>query len=399
MTTAIKFTNVSKKFRLNIHRARSFQEIFVSLWRRQKQAAQEIWVLKDVSLEIERGETVALVGPNGTGKSTSLKLISGILFPTAGEIQVNGRVGGLLELGAGFHVDLTGRENIFLQGAILGMKRAELQKRFDAIVDFSELEKYIDVPVKHYSTGMLMRLGFSIAIHTDPGILLVDEVLAVGDAHFQRKCLERIGHLKRQGMTILLVSHSVEVVRRVCKRSIWMQNGHIIADGPTEDVTSRYLEAVYERGTPQNPASSTDNQPEMPVRIERVRFLDGQDVERTHFDTGKPFIIEVQYHAMQREKRPVFGIAIHSSEGVLITGPNTQVAGVDIPAVQGRGRVRYMVKRLPFLEGTYYVSVAVQDGQNATMYDYHEQLYAFRIAHGNGEQYGLMTANGQWTVE
>ncbi|RLC75531.1 MAG: ABC transporter ATP-binding protein, partial [Chloroflexi bacterium] len=202
MSLAIRFENVSKKFNLHHERKRSFQELALGLFRRDNGSREEFWALRDVDFNVEQGETVGLIGPNGAGKSTALKLVSRIIEPTSGRIKVNGRVGALLELGAGFHPDLTGRENIYLNGSILGLGRAEIERKLDDIIAFAELERFIDVPVKHYSSGMYVRLGFSVAVHTDPEVLLVDEVLAVGDAAFQRKCLERIDRMRSEGVTV-----------------------------------------------------------------------------------------------------------------------------------------------------------------------------------------------------
>jgi ABC-type polysaccharide/polyol phosphate transport system ATPase subunit len=226
---AIQFDHVSKKFILHRERPRSLQELAVNLFRRNNNSHEEFWALQDVSFTVEQGETLGLIGPNGAGKSTALKLISRIIEPTSGQIEVNGQVGALLELGAGFHPDLTGRENIYLNGSILGLSRAQIRRKLDAIIAFAELERFIDVPVKHYSSGMYVRLGFSVAVHTDPEVLLVDEVLAVGDQNFQHKCLERIMEMQRQGITICFVSHGLGEVRRLCSRAVWLDDGMVQA--------------------------------------------------------------------------------------------------------------------------------------------------------------------------
>ncbi len=400
MSVAIRFEKVSKKFTLHHERARSFQELALHLFRRDRRSREEFWALRDVSFAVERGETVGLVGPNGAGKSTVLKLVSRIIEPTSGRIEVNGRVGALLELGAGFHPDLTGRENIYLNGSILGLSRAEIRRKLDEIVAFAELERFIDVPVKHYSSGMYVRLGFSVAVHTDPEILLVDEVLAVGDAAFQRKCLERIDDLRRQGVTILFVSHSPEIVQSICSRAVWLDQGRLVTDGPADMVVARYLDHTWaaQDGRLQTADGGGRRWGSGRVRITAVRLLDGEEKERHQFRTGEPLVVEIRYRASERVERPVFGLAIHRGDGVHITGPNTQLAGLEIPAVKGEGTVTYAVPALPLLEGLYYISVSAHNWEDTEMYDYHDRAYPFRVLSGGGERYGMVTLMGRWEV-
>jgi lipopolysaccharide transport system ATP-binding protein len=246
---AIRVADVSKRFLLRRDRPRSFQELAVNGLRRRKSHNREevFWALQDVSFLVERGETVGIVGANGAGKSTCLKLLARILEPTAGTIEVEGRVSAILELGSGFHPELTGRENITLYGSILGLRRREMARRFDEIVAFAELERFIDIPVKFYSSGMYVRLAFATAINVSPDILLLDEVLAVGDQSFQKRCLVRINELEASGMTIVFVSHSLDAVKGLCDRALWLDGGTLREDGATEAVVARYLEHVQER--------------------------------------------------------------------------------------------------------------------------------------------------------
>jgi lipopolysaccharide transport system ATP-binding protein len=396
---AIRFDGVSKKFVLHRERARSFQELALHPFRRNNGSSEEFWALQDVSFSVGQGETVGLIGPNGAGKSTVLKLIARIIEPTSGQIRVSGRVGALLELGTGFHPDLTGRENIYLNGSILGLSRAQIRRRLDDIVAFAELERFIDVPVKHYSSGMYVRLGFSVAVHADPEILLVDEVLAVGDAAFQRKCLDCINHLRRQGVTVLFVSHSAEMVRTVCSRALWLDDGWLVADGSAESVVTRYLDRSWasEEGPLKAGSESDYRWGSGDVRIVAVRLLDGSSHEKQLFRVGEPLTVEMCYRAEERVEHPVFGLAIHRSDGAHITGPNTQLAGREIPWVEGEGVVRYTVPSLPLLEGTYYVSVAVHDWEDTRMYDYHDRRYPFRVLPSGGERYGIVTLKGGWS--
>ncbi|MEM3433519.1 MAG: ABC transporter ATP-binding protein, partial [Candidatus Methanomethyliaceae archaeon] len=379
--------------------ARSFQELAVGLFRRNNSSREEFWALRDISFTVEHGETVGIIGPNGAGKSTVLKLVARIIEPTSGRITVSGRIGALLELGAGFHPDLTGRENIYLNGSILGLSRAEIRRRLDDIIGFAELERFIDVPVKHYSSGMYVRLGFSVAVHTDPEILLVDEVLAVGDQAFQRKCLERIDELRRQGVTVLFVSHSADMVRSLCNRALWLHEGRLVADDAAEAVVRRYLEQTWGRGETPQSAGDERRWGTGKIRIVQVRLLDGEGRERQRFRTGEPLVVEIRYRVEGRVERPVFGLAIHRSDGIHITGPNTQFAGLDIPAVEGEGTVIYTIPALPLLAGLYHISVSAHNWEDTEMYDYHDRLYAFRVLPGEGERYGVVTFWGQWKWE
>ncbi|MBN1995818.1 MAG: ABC transporter ATP-binding protein [Anaerolineae bacterium] len=239
---AITFENVSKEFRLSKLRVRSLQEMFVNFFDPNARGRHHFWALQNVNFSIKRGETVGILGPNGSGKSTILKLISRIIDPTTGVITISGRLSALLELGAGFHPDLTGRENIYLNGSILGLNRKEMNHRLDDIVAFADIGEFIDVPVRNYSSGMQMRLGFSVAVHVEPEIILVDEVLAVGDYSFQLKCLERIRQMQEQGVTILFVSHDFEAVERLCSGALWLHEGKLQAQGRVAEVLAQMRE-------------------------------------------------------------------------------------------------------------------------------------------------------------
>lgn len=240
--TVVELENISKRYRLSHEKARSFQEVWLGLFRGKGAArVEEFWALRDLSMGIEQGESVAIIGPNGAGKSTALKIISRIIDPTQGMVRVQGRLSALIELGAGFHEDLTGRDNIFLNGSILGFSRKEMQERFDEIVSFAELEQFIDTELKRWSVGMVMRLGFAIATSVNPDLLITDEILAVGDESFQHKCLRRIKSFRREGGTILFVSHDMQAVQDLCERSVWLDHGVVQMDGPTQEVVASYL--------------------------------------------------------------------------------------------------------------------------------------------------------------
>jgi ABC-type polysaccharide/polyol phosphate transport system ATPase subunit len=413
---AVRCDRVSKQFTLHHERPRSFQELFLNLLRFERASSREkFWVLRDVSFEAEPGEMIGIVGENGAGKSTLLKLLSRILEPTSGQIELNGRVAALLELGAGFHPDLTGRENVYLNGSILGFKRAEMARIFDDIVSFSELERFIDIPIKHYSSGMRIRLGFSVAIHLQPDILLVDEVLAVGDQAFQLRCLDRINEMKRQGVTIILVSHNLDKVREMCNRAIWLHDGQILAMGPSGPVLEQYMTQVLERdgqalregeSAREIDHSRKDNGPSWrwgtrEAEIERVQFLDSQGRERRSFETCETFIARIYYVAHERIERPLFGVALHRADGFHINGPNTGFSDYPIESIEGDGYIEYVIPRLPLLEGTYLFSAAIYDDTAQHAYDHHHTAYTVRVIQNPEiqERYGTFHIPCHWRLE
>jgi lipopolysaccharide transport system ATP-binding protein len=405
--TAIRFDHVSKKFALRRERPHSFQELFLSLLRFQRRSwrPEPFWVLSDVSFELPRGQVVGFIGPNGAGKSTVLKLMSRIIEPTSGRVEVKGRLGALLELGAGFHPDLTGRENIFLNGSILGLNHEQIRRELDRIIDFAELDQFIDVPVKHYSSGMYVRLGFAIAAHTDPEIVLIDEVLAVGDARFQHKCLDKIAELRREGVSIVLVSHDLGSIQSLCEMAIWLEDGQIQAMGQPSDVVMSYLNKV---ATEENlvresvlPKLGSGNRwGTGKVQITGVELLDGKEQASHVFVTGTCLEIRLRYWATERVEDPIFGLSIHHQNGMLVSGPNTGFSDLGVPPIQGEGVVTYHIPCLPLLEGTYQISVSCHKRDDSEMYDYHDRAYTFRVYPGKSlERYGFMTTNGQWQIE
>ena len=402
MTATVRFDNVSKRFTLRHERSRSFQEAALAFLHGRDNSREELWALKDVSFAVERGKTVGIIGPNGSGKSTVLKLITRILEPTSGQVIVQGRVSALIELGAGFHPDLTGRENVYLNGSLLGFSRKEMKAKFDSIVEFSELEKFIDVPIKHYSSGMHMRLGFAVAIHVDPDVLLIDEILAVGDQAFQNKCLNKIGELKSQGVTIIFVSHDLEAVRSLCDRAIWLEDGVIRMEGPTIEVVAAYLDSVRSEELKRLQASRQAMGGEkrwgsMHAEILGVRFYDHLGRERAVFVTSETFIARITYYAHDRIEKPMFGVAIYNDKGVHINGPNTVFSDYPIPWIEGRGTVDYIIESLPLLEGMYFVTTAIYDHTGAHPFDHHQLKYVFRVQTGQvKERHGIFYIPSRW---
>jgi lipopolysaccharide transport system ATP-binding protein len=399
----IQFFDVSKRFVLHHERARSFQEVFVTMFR-PRRATEEFWALRNVSFEIEQGESVAIVGPNGSGKSTTLKLVSRILQPTSGKVLVTKRVSALLELGAGFHPELTGRENIFLNGSLLGFTRADMLARFDDIVEFAELERFIDTPIKHYSTGMVTRLGFAVAVYTDPEILITDEVLAVGDEGFQRKCLDRIWQFRREGRTIIFVSHALGTVRGLCARSIWLNKGLLMADGPSAEVVDAYMIDAYktlEHKTLAEKTLGAQRWGSGQAMITGVTFLDGAGKRREVFETGEPLVIRVEYLAQERIDGPQFGIGIHRADGVHVAAPNNVAARFETPFIEGRGAFEYRIEKLPLLQGEYEITAAIYDHDAIHPYDHHERMYLLHVWNGTAsiDRWGLVNMPGTWTFE
>ncbi|WP_374687976.1 ABC transporter ATP-binding protein [Promineifilum sp.] len=398
---AIRLEKVSKRFAFTPDTPQSVLETLIAVATRRRPKSQGLWAVRDVSFEVQEGQCVGIIGRNGSGKSTLLKLISRILQPTSGEIMVRGRISALLELGAGFHQDLTGRENIFLNASVLGLSREETERLYDNIVAFSELEHFIDMPVKHYSSGMYMRLGFSVAIHVLPDILIVDEILAVGDHSFQTKCIDRIMELKRSGVTILFISHDTNTIADLCSEVVWMEDGRVRLSGPTERVLAEYRDHINARVGGQlaveNDERGFRRWGTRQIEITGVRLLDADGEEATLFQTGDPLCVEMAYLAHEPIREPEFGLALYRSDGLHINGPNTRTGGLELGVVEGAGVVRYHIDRLPFLPGRYQITAAIHDSFAPIAYDFHEEAYAFRIIESDcPEKEGLIALDAAW---
>ncbi len=400
----ISLTNVSVRYRVPQERIGTFKEYMIR-WLQGKVKNREFWALNGISLEIQPGEIFGLIGQNGAGKSTLLKLISRVLRPTAGRLVVNGRVAPLLEVGAGFHAELTGRENIYLNGAMLGFSREEMAAKFERIVEFSELGEFIDAPLRTYSSGMWARLGFAVATDSQPEILIVDEILSVGDEAFQRKCFDRIQSFEAQGATILMVSHSMNTIETMCQRAAWLDHGKVVALGPARSVVARYLGRVKdheaERLAEESAQSPAQRWGDRRLEIKQVRVLNAEGKEQHIFHTGESIVLQIDYFAHEPVVSPIVGIAIHKQDGTHITGPNTGFGGLDLGRVEGPNSISYTIPAVPLLEGLFHFSVAVVDREDSTVYDYHDRLYPFRIDNRGyqiPELYGLMTLQGKWEV-
>jgi ABC-2 type transport system ATP-binding protein len=340
---------VSKRF--NIRRDKSLKERLVN-FRRSREHAEQFWALRDVSFDVAEGTTLGLIGPNGSGKSTLLKLIGGILAPTTGMVQRRGRIAALLELGAGFHGDLTGRENVYLNASILGLSRAQTNRYFDEIVDFSGIEEFIDTQVKFYSSGMYVRLAFAVAVHVEPEILLIDEVLAVGDEPFQRKCMDRIRLFQHEGRTIIFVTHGLDQVRSLCDRAIMLDHGRVLVDGTAVEGirTFRDLFLNTEPEAQQESTSAT-------IRIHDVRLNGGQVVPR--LSPGDSLTIDIDVTSEHRVDDWAVGIALLDHADLVAFGTNSYVLGRDLGILDGKRTVRFYLPEVYLAEDTYHVTVAV----------------------------------------
>lgn len=398
VTTAVSFDHISKCFRIEPERPRSLQERFTSVLRRRRHPVEEVWVLRDVSFDLRPGSSLGVIGSNGAGKSTLLKLCARVIDPTSGSVRVNGRVSALLELGVGFHPELTGRENVFLYGSLVGIPRTVMQQRFDEIVAFSEIERFIDLPVKHYSSGMYLRLAFAVAIHVEADILLVDEVFAVGDASFQQKCIERIQALQKSGVTTLFVSHSANLVRQMCQQALWIEDGRVAALDNADNVVTAYLEQVAYARTQSEQQKDTHRWGSREVEITRVEFLDGTGCVVRRFRTGDAFTVRLHYQATQRVERPTFGIGIHRDDDTHVNGPNTKFDNYLIPAIEGAGAIDYCVPQLNLLPGTYELSAAVYDHEVRQAFDHQHRLHSFWVDSNPAihEQYGTFYLPSSW---
>jgi ABC-type polysaccharide/polyol phosphate transport system ATPase subunit len=360
-TTVVRVTNASKRF--VIRKEKSLKERVVNFGRSNKHK-EDFWALRGVNLEIESGTTVGLIGPNGSGKSTLLKLIGGVLQPTTGTVELRGRLAPLIELGAGFHPDLTGRENIYLNSSLLGLSRAQTERHFDAIVDFSGIEQFLDTQVKFYSSGMYLRLAFAVAVHVDPDVLLVDEVLAVGDEPFQRKCMDRIRSFQQEGRTIILVTHVLDQVGELCDRAVVLEHGEVQLDGEPLSAL-RHLRADYEATRVEERERSRQYEPAaQPARasVTAVTVRDTAGAPVTVLKPGNDLVLQVEIDAAEKLSDWILGVGIDTPLGQAVYGTNTKLMNVHMPTFSGR---RSFEVRLPTLwlgEGQYMVHGAIAEG-------------------------------------
>jgi ABC-2 type transport system ATP-binding protein len=392
VTAAVEVDGLSKSFRLYHRRNQSLKG---TLLRGGRAEYEDFWALRDVSFEVPEGSTFGLIGENGSGKSTLLKCLARILLPDEGSVRTRGRIAALLELGSGFHPELSGRENVYLNGSILGLSKRELDAKLEEIVDFSGIESFIDQPVKNYSSGMYVRLGFAVAINVDPEILLLDEVLAVGDEAFQRKCEERFTEFRASGRTVVLVSHAMSSMRTLCDRVARLDHGKLLDVGSPNDVVDHYVEDSHEDRVVDEDGTRWGSGEAL---VEQVELL-GSDLDaRTSFRTGERVVFRLHYAAKQRIDQPVFGWSIETADGSTYLWAHHSKDGEMIPdAIEGRGHVDLVVERLPLQPGTFDVSASVVATDTLHVYDHRKRLLRFDVAPGRPrESGGLVVFDGKW---
>lgn len=418
--TVIEVKNISKKFKLASAKYQTLKEKYLF---RNESKYHDFWALRDISLSVEKGKTVGLIGENGSGKSTLLKLISRIIYPTSGTITVRGRVSSLIELGAGFHPDFTGRENIYSNAAIFGMSKNEIDSKMDKIISFSELGEFIDSPIRTYSSGMYMRLAFSVAVSVDPELLLIDEILAVGDANFQRKCFEHLSVLKSKGVTIVIVTHDASIVQRFCDEAYWICDGLIKASGGAVSVVDEYLKFMSdkydEKLSIQEESKSMDlplvqktdddifgGQQDKSIRygnkkiiIKNIQLFDKDNKNTFTIQSGENLNISFDYEVKEMVDSLVFGIAIKRLDGFLVYGTNTFLDGmsVETKAFKSKGTIEFQFEQLNLTNGTYSIDVAASSSMYEN-YDYWISAIKLNIKNDSKES-GICSIKHKWVSE
>lgn len=408
----IEVKNVSKKFKVYYDKGNLLKEKIIF---KNRNRFEERWVLNNISFSVKRGEALGLIGHNGCGKSTTLKLLTKILYPDAGEIEIKGRVSSLLELGAGFHPDMSGRENIYINASIFGLTRKEIESRIERIIKFSELREYIDNPVRTYSSGMYMRLAFAVAINVDADVLLIDEILAVGDTNFQTKCFEKLREIKSKGTTIVLVTHDHSTVESFCDEAIWLNDGEIIKKGKASNVVDAYLEFMNEKridvlkgeeaekqevendvGREATDVDSANRFGLGYVTIDKVNIID-MDGNNTHIlAEGADAIIKLYYKVHKMIDTCIFGIGIYTLDGQCIMGNNTKMDRVSVPLKGDGGEISIKLKKIPLVKGKYVLGVAVVDQDNTPLDFYRNYCYIDIISLNKGV--GYITIEHEWMV-
>jgi ABC-type polysaccharide/polyol phosphate transport system ATPase subunit len=382
----LKFDRVSKQYKVptNVDQPKRWYN------RGFRRKPGQMWALRNVSFKVNEGETLGVVGHNGAGKTTIMKILSGITTPTSGEISIRGRLAALVEVSSGFHPELTGRENVYLHGAMLGMRRSEIRKKLDSIIEFSGVGRYIEVPVKRYSSGMYVRLGFAIAAHLDPDILLLDEVLAVGDAAFQSKCLERIAELRKSGRTIVFISHDLAAVYRLCDRAILLSHGCILSDGPPREVIDEYQQITFANN---GDAADDESESATPARCTGIDFSAPESP--LGIRTGYPCVARLSYKALKPIPDAVFKISLYWPSGYLCSELTTESATGGCDLEPGTGEIEFQCPLLPVVPGLYRVDLSIES--KGKEIDFRQHCATLRVGPGklaNGDFY----IENAWTI-
>lgn len=398
---AIRLRGVSRSFRIVHDRNLTLKETAL---RRRRSHFTELWAVRGIDLDIAPGEAIGIIGQNGSGKSTLLKLLAGIIPPQEGSVEIAGTVASMLELGAGFHPDFTGRENVYMNASIHGLSERDVDDRFDDIVSFAEVDEFIDMPVRTYSSGMSMRLAFSISSYVQPQVLLLDEVLAVGDEAFQRKCFGRIFDFRRNGGTLVFVSHDPGAVERVCDRAVLLEGGRIVDDGATADVLATYHRHLAGDGRQADETETEDEALSDPrvwgnrdVVIRSARLIGG-DGPTDRFVSGEPFTIEMEVEAKAPVATPIFGISVNSVDGPLFFGTNTRLDALEIPGIESGAVVRFTVPSLPLHDGRFTVQMAVVSFDESVVYHWLDRWLEFSVFPAV-TGIGPVDMSGDWTVD
>ena len=411
---AIEVRDVRKKFKVYYDKGSQLKERILF---RKRNRYEERWVLNGISFDVKKGEAIGLIGHNGCGKTTTLKLLTRIMYPDSGTIQMRGRVSSLIELGAGFHPDMSGRENIYTNASIFGLTKKEIDERMDDIIEFSEMEPYLDNPVRTYSSGMYMRLAFSVAINVNADILLIDEILAVGDINFQAKCFNKLREIKAEGTTIVIVSHSLGQIEQICDRTIWIHDGKIKAEGKPRDIHPQYMDFMgqkrqeisekettrQEEKTGKKAGERKEDSPEEKkrwgngyARIQQINMLDEKGKRQKTFVTDSKIVIEMDYKVNQTVKNAVFGIGIFTKDGKQCYGTNTRIDQLAEFDLTKDGTMHITLDKVNLLPGVYLLDVAIESDVGNPV-DYFREAYTFEMYSAIGDV-GMVRLDHQWDI-
>ena len=393
---AIEVHDIKKSFRVYLDKGRTLKELVLFSKRRKYEERQ---VLQGISFEVKKGEALGLIGHNGCGKSTTLKLLTRIMYPDSGTIEMRGRVSSLIELGAGFHPDMSGRQNIYTNASIFGLTRKEIDARVDNIIEFSELEAFIDNPVRTYSSGMYMRLAFAVAINVDADILLVDEILAVGDANFQAKCFNKLREIKANGTTIVIVSHSLGQIEEICERSIWIHEGKIQKEGNPREVHPAYLEYMGQK-RPEAASEKVKSEGERPgdgrVRIKTVEVIFGKEGESNVFRTGEPVTLGITYNVIERVEEASIGLEVYNGNGVKCYSTDTRTEKMDYIRLEKDGEIHLILENLELLNGKYTMDFSIKSKDNFPI-DSYAKAFSFEM-YSDVKDTGISRLAHKWDI-